>query len=72
VLSQALAAAPSKFKLEFTVRNAEYLQPITEQLQKEDSKTTLAHSFNRSGLDLLFVSNLLVVSRSVACVWSGL
>ncbi|KAG7277580.1 hypothetical protein CRUP_013898, partial [Coryphaenoides rupestris] len=56
VLSQALAAAPSKFKLEFTVRNAEDLQPITEQLQKEDSKTTLTHSVNSCEAAGLLVS----------------
>ena len=47
VLSQALASGPCRFKLEFKVRNAEELQPIAEQLKKEDSKTTLTHSVNR-------------------------
>ncbi|CAL8285191.1 unnamed protein product [Merluccius merluccius] len=46
VLSQALAGGPCRFKLEFTMRNAEDLQPITEQLKKEDSKMTLTHSVN--------------------------
>lgn len=56
VLSQALAAAPSKFKLDFTVRNAEDLQPITEQLQKEDSKMTITNSVNSCEAAGLLVS----------------
>lgn len=46
VLSQALTSGPCRYKLEFTVSNTEDLQPIIEQLKKEDSKSTLMHSVN--------------------------
>ncbi|XP_056433169.1 NIF3-like protein 1 [Gadus chalcogrammus] len=58
VLSQALASGPCRFKLEFKVRNAEELQPIAEQLKKEDSKTTLTHSVNSCEAEGLVASVL--------------
>lgn len=47
VLNQTLGGASHSHKLEFTVRSAEELNDVMEELKACDSRTTLQHSVSR-------------------------